>query len=155
MPPENDANNRHESLTAGAEDNETPANNPPANNPPAANPAAKYLMILVLILILDKCIAVGNAAYNASINYCWTLTSNMRLVLHISSAVEGVLVIMVCWFARSAIKNELRRLKNKLRRPKNKLRRPKNIGASFRFMGESNAAGASSGNATQATTVHV
>ena len=37
------------------------------------------------------------------------------------------------------------------RRPK----RPKNIGASFRFMGESNAAGASSGNATQATTVHV
>ena len=38
MPPENDANNRHESLTAGAEDNETPANNPPANNPPADNP---------------------------------------------------------------------------------------------------------------------
>ena len=90
MPPENDANNRHESLTAGAEDNETPANNPPANNPPGANPAAK-----------------------------------------------------------------LRRLKNKLRRPKNKLQRPKNIGASFRFMGESNAAGASSGNATQDTTVHV
>ena len=73
----------------------------------------------------------------------------------ISIAIEGVLVIMVCWFARSAIKNELRRLKNKLRRPKNKLQRPKNIGASFRFMGESNAAGASSGNATQATTVHL
>ena len=41
--------------------------------------------------------------------------------------------------------------KNGSPRPK----RPKNIGASFRFMGESNAAGASSGNATQATTVHV
>ena len=154
MPPENDANNRHESLTAGAEDNETPANNPPANNPPAANPAAKYLMILVLILILDKWIAywlymiLPIHGYDKCHIYVQWHT-------HISSAVEGVLVIMVCWFARSAIKNELRRLKNKLRRPKNKLQRPKNIGASFRFMGESNAAGASSGNATQATTVHV
>ena len=83
------------------------------------------------------------------------LSQEFMIVFHISIAVEGVLVIMVCWFARSAIKNELRRLKNKLRRPKNKLRRPKNIGASFRFMGESNAAGASSGNATQATTVHL
>ena len=85
-----------------------------------------------------------------------TLTDSRFSSIFISSiAVEVVLVIMVCWFARSAIKNELRRLKNKLRRPKNKLRRPKNIGASFRFMGESNAAGASSGNATQATTVHL
>ena len=154
MPPENDANNRHESLTAGAEDNETPANNPPANNPPAANPAAKYLMILVLILILDKPIVLLTMVEtNREIK-----SGHLKMATigyFISIAVEGVLVIMVCWFARSAIKNELRRLKNKLRRPKNKLRRPKNIGASFRFMGESNAAGASSGNATQATTVHV
>ena len=46
MPPENDANNRHESLTAGAEDNETPANNPPANNPPVNNPPASKKMKL-------------------------------------------------------------------------------------------------------------
>ena len=69
-------------------------------------------------------------------------------------------IVLCCVYCKCCkeccgIKNESRRPKNELPAMARRTKRPKNIGASFRFMGESNAADASSGNATQATTVHV
>ena len=67
------------------------------------------------------------------------------LILCLLNAILCFVLGYKSWKAKTAVMNL------NAARPK----RPKNIGASFRFMGESNAAGASSGNATQATTVHV
>ena len=69
-------------------------------------------------------------------------------------------IVLCCVYCKCCkeccgIKNESRRPKNELPAMARRTKRPKNIGASFRFMGESNAAGVRSGNATQDTIVHV